>query len=199
MGGSPEDEKTLVTACLEGRPGAWERLTARCAPAIAAKAAGVYRRRTGRPVSQAEIDDVSQEVFLQLSRDGAKALRDFRWECSLITYILAIATRCIYARLARERGPALAPRRRLDLDAVAEEAPSRQAGPKEAALTREEADRVRQIVETLPPRDRLALKMYFWGGASPSRIAPVLGTTPTYVCVVIRRAIEKIKKNMEDR
>lgn len=189
-----KEEQRLVAACIAGEEAAWRDLIARYAPLLAAQISKAYRRVRGRGPSPEEAEELSQEILLGLFRNQARGLRNFRWECSLPTYLAVAATREALARLRGESRGAARLRRPLDAEAIGEAFPSSALAPDEALAAAEEAETVRAWVADLAVRDRLAVRLYFWEGLAPREIAARMGKDPTHVCVILHRAIEKLRK-----
>ena len=111
--------------------------------------AALYRRRQG-PVyrfalhmsgSEATAEDVTQEVFLTLMRDGVNYSPE---RGSLAAYLCGIVRNLVLRRIARERPDLPMPETELAA-----------SGDVAAALLREESiERVRKAVLALPPRYR---------------------------------------------
>lgn len=187
------DERALVERCIAGEPRAWEGLARAFAPPIAEKISFVTLRCLGRPARPDEADEIAQEVFVRLARDGARSLRAFGWRCSLKTYILTLAASCAIDRFRRE-GRAGA---RIVRWARAREAAPSSTDPAEELLAGETEEAVREALGRLPPRDRLLVEMRFWRGLENAEIARALGTSPDAVRSALRRALEVLEKRLK--
>ncbi len=194
---SRDSDRDLVARCVAGDSLAWSGFVGRFGGAVASRIAHVYRTRVGRPATDDEIQEVSQVVFTSLFRHQARALRGFQWKCSLATYIGVVASTAALWRIrdeARKRTRHAVP---LRLEALSEFPADGAPSPGEEVLQIESAREIHEAVQGLPRRDQLVVMMYFWEGVPPSRIARTLGTTPAYVWVILKRALEKLRKKLE--
>jgi len=123
------------------------------------------RLRKSWRLSESELDDVAQEVFLRLLRyDNVELIEHPQ------AYLFRMATNVAgeWSMRSRHRHPHDA--RWLD-DLQAESDP-------ESELTREAAhQQLRQALESLPPRQREVLRLHFGEGLSRAQIAERLQTT----------------------
>ncbi len=188
--------RELVSQCLAGDGEAWSRLLERFRAPISAKARRAYVRICGVEPPAAFVEDVFQDVTMRLARNDYKALRDFQWRCSLTTYLVTIAASCATRSAGRERRLRLHWARSLDQEGSEHLHPVGDPRPMDRLISEEESGAIMKALETLPARDRLVIRMYYWAGASPTAIARTLQTSPTYACVVLGRAIEKLRKKL---
>lgn len=190
-----DEQKRLVARCVAGDGEAWRLFSARYAPVAGGAAHRVFSARRGRPPHPEEVQEVVQEVLVRLSRDGARLLARYDWRRPLEAYVLTAAAVCAVDRMrtAAARGPAGL---RVDLLAAEGEVPARERDPQELAAGRELAREMERVVEALPSRDRLVVRMRFWDGAPSEAIAQALGTTPAYVRVILQRALEKLRESL---
>lgn len=192
-----DGERRLVDAAIRGEQGAWRELAARYASTVSAKISHVYLRRVGRKATGSEAQEIAQDVMVRLAKNRSRSLRNYQWRCRLATYISAVTGTCALDRIradaerrAREAG-------RVGLEETEESMPHAAAGPPELALTAESVGVLRRALETLPERDRLVLRMYYWEGMPPSAIARGLGTSADYVWVLLKRIHGKIRQEMK--
>ncbi|MBL8175534.1 MAG: RNA polymerase sigma factor [Bryobacterales bacterium] len=128
------------------------------------------------PYSDAEAEDVTQEVFLQVHAKAAV----FRQEMNFGTWIYAIArNRAIdRRRQARFRLPHVA------ADAL------------QTAVGEDDADRrllIAQCLEALPEIYRTLLYMYYWQGASVEEISEYTGLVPGTVKSYLARGRQRVE------
>lgn len=173
-------EADLVTACLEGRPGAFELV--------------VERHR--RPVYQIcyrfmgnheDASDLSQEVFLRAYR----GLKNFKGNAALGTWLHRIAVNACLNRVA-VKTPRTEP---ID---DAQHVDTRTESPTERLLRGERAERVRAAVAQLPPKQRAALIMRTYEERSHQEIADALGTTVGAAKANVFHALQNLKKLLRE-
>lgn len=176
-----ETDRDLAAACLLGKPGAWDRLWARHGPAMRRAA----RRAAG---GNGPADEACQKALLRLSTDGGRALEAFRFSCRLETWLVTLAIH-----------EALRLRREEARHTIPPPGPPREPlpGPLEALSRTEEAGRLREALEALPPRDHLMLTLRFWDGLDQAAIARTLGVAPGSVSVLMRRALDRLRETLE--
>ncbi len=161
----------FVKALLAGGRDAWDRF-AREHRLVVLKAVNAAARRFG--ASEADGDDAAGEVFVELLKDDAKALRAYRGDSAFTTWLTVIAHRVACREFSRKRPL---------------------PGLKEAAVPPADADAgVLTELEKLPERERRALVMFHVEEASYHEIAPKLGIPSSQVGMVLLRAREALAK-----
>jgi len=159
------------------------------------------RRYLSRLVGADEADELAQEVFVKVD----KALKGFRGEAQLATWIYRIATNVALDRLrnpsfrqrARESGP-------VDAGAeVAAELPDRNVWTGEAKpevdqqLIRQEMNScIREYIEQLPEDYQAVLILSEGEGLKNREIAEVLGVSLDTVKIRLHRARARLKESL---
>jgi len=155
-----------------------------------------------RLVGEHEAEDLTQEVFIKVSR----ALKTFRGESQLSTWIYRIATNGALDRLRSFSSQRMA-QKRLSNDSIAEgeieiEDKNVWTGEKapsiETLLIREEMNEcIRDFIENLPPDYRTVIVLRELEGLKNKEIAETLGVTLDTVKIRLHRARVKLKKELE--
>lgn len=137
------------------------------------------------PYREAEAEEVTQEVFLQVHRKAA----DFRAESQFTTWLYAIArNRALDQRKqARFRLPHL-PEEALTV--VAAEAPGVDVSRRML---------IAQCLEALPELYRTLLYLHYWQGASIDEIAGYTGLVPGTVKSYLARARQRVEIQLAGR
>lgn len=208
-GGAPdgaldESEASLVAACAEGDPRAWDRFVRRFGALVKALARRMLAGRTrdrptgarGGGADEADVDDVAGAVFLALLRRDRLLLRRYRPEFRLSTY-LGVICRTEVSRLVRRKTPLRSLSEPM-AGAGAEGDPwpllpadPRAVSPLRALLDAERRltlGQVRSALERLPPRDRLLLTLRFFEDLDYGQIAAVLRIGRDSVGQLLHRA-----------
>ncbi|HKZ17828.1 MAG TPA: sigma-70 family RNA polymerase sigma factor [Geobacteraceae bacterium] len=155
-------------------------------------------RYLARLVGQNEAEDLTQEVFVRVSR----ALPDFRGDAKISTWIYRIATNVATDRLRSrsfketQRDKAIPPGEGSiqDVDALPEEKNS----SLERQLMREEMSScVHDYLNTLPENYRAIVTLSEIEGLSNQEIAEVLGLTLDAVKIRLHRGRAKLKEKLE--
>lgn len=182
------DDLDLVRRCLAGAAGAWEDFVRRAKPAVRRGAATALRRF--RPGDPETLDNVEQQVYVELLREGGRALRGFQGKSDLEGWVAIVAMRTAFRLLARERsaGP---------LPEVLPEASL--PAPGESAERREFLDRLDGALRRLEAREREILRLAFFEQASYREIAERLGIPVNSVSPTLHRAKERLKEFFDFR
>lgn len=170
-------DASLVAKARRGDLGAFDelvRLHSRMAGRLALRLLG----------NREDAEDAVQDAF-------AKAwshLADFRGDASFRTWVLHI-TANVAQDLLRKRG-----RRAGRADAELEEAVSELDSPRRTAEARDHLALLREAVDALPPRQRLALLLRIYEGLDYEDVAAVLGTTVNATRVYLALARQSLRR-----
>ena len=173
----PSDEELMLRAA-KGDMDAFEELVERHQQS----ALNIAHRFVGDP---ARAEDIAQEAFLKVLAGAER----YRPAAAFRTYLYNVIWHlCVdYYRMQRP----------LRLDAAAAGAdPS--PGPPQAVMARERARRVREAVDALPPRQRMALVLQHFEGMSYDEIAEALECSPSAVDALLVRAKRKLRDALRD-
>ena len=170
------DDRALVTAVRSGDRDAFGLLVDR-------ETAAVYRtclRILGRPP---DAEDVTQESFVAAYR----SIGQFRGEGSLRGWLLRIATRQSYRRLAQRRPDA-------ELDTIgAAHLSDTSADPTRVVVAAERRDDVRRAVNELTDPYREVVALRFFGEMSLAEVAEATGRPINTVKTHLRRGLEQLR------
>jgi RNA polymerase sigma-70 factor, ECF subfamily len=170
------DDRALIDALRAGDRDAFAILVDR-------ETTAVYRaclRILGRPH---DAEDVTQESFMAAFR----AIRGFRGDGSLRGWLLRIATRQSYRRLAQRRPAA-------DLESVPEtHLGDTSADPTRVVAIAERRDEVRDAVARLPDPYREVVALRFFGELSLAEVAEATGRPVNTVKTHLRRGLERLQ------
>lgn len=176
------DDRALIAAVLAGERDRFADLVERETPTV-------YRACLRILGQQHDAEDVTQEAFVAAFR----SMRTYRGDGSLRGWLLRIATRLAFRRLAQRRpadplGDLLADR--LPADPRAE--------PAAAAVLRERRAAVRDAVAALPEQYREVVALRFFGDLSLSEIATVTGRPLSTVKTHLRRGLQRLQPALAD-
>ena len=170
------DDRAIVTAVRSGDRDAFGLLVDR-------ETAAVYRtclRILGRPH---DAEDVTQESFVAAYR----SIGQFRGEGSLRGWLLRIATRQSYRRLAQRRPDA-------ELDAIGEaRLADTSADPTRVVVAEERREDVRRAVNELTDPYREVVALRFFGEMSLAEVAEATGRPINTVKTHLRRGLERLR------
>jgi RNA polymerase sigma-70 factor, ECF subfamily len=174
------DEAALVSACLDGRPGAFDLI--------------VERHR--RPIYQIcyrfmgnheDASDLAQDVFLRAYR----GLANFKGNSALGTWLHRIAVNACLNRVAVKIPRTEPIEAAQHVDTSGESASDR-------VLRDERAVRVRAAVAKLPPKQRAALILRAYQERSHQEIAEALGTSVGAAKANVFHALQNLKRMLGD-
>ena len=175
------DDRALVDAIRAGDRDAFGTL-------VELETRAVYRtclRILGRPH---DAEDVTQEAFMAAYR----SIGSFRGDGSLRGWILRIATRQAFRRLAQRRG-----RPTADLDAMGEPPiADRREEPARVVLAAERHREVRGAVALLAEPYREVVALRFFGELSLAEVAEATGRPLNTVKTHLRRGLERLRPAM---
>lgn len=176
-------DRQLVEACLRRDASAREELTDRCRPLVLGLAIGRFR------LAECDAEDLFQSLVVRLFERDARALRAWRREGKLTTYLTVIVSRmCLEKIRGRNRD---APLEDVEETQLAESSATPDA---ESVIDRDSRRRaVRDCWRELSARDRLLLTLRYRDELPPREIAPVLGLKR----VTVRKALFDARRRIE--
>lgn len=176
----PTDEQ-LVEAFRKGDPEGFRGLVRRYQETMY----GFAYRMTGNPM---DADDLTQEIFLRVYRHLGK----FRGEASFRTWLYRVAR----SRIANFRRRAVLDRLLLNKPEVR----GPEAVPAEDPLVRkEETARLREMIASLPDRQRLTLILRFFQGLKYREIAEVLECSVGTAKANLFHAVRALRARLQER
>lgn len=175
------EPERAFSSLLAGDPAAWEAFVASTRPLLERAARSVV----GSPEAA---EEVVQAVYAHLCEDGFRALREFRGESRVTTWLASIAVR--QGRMF-VRGET----RRKAREAVA--AGDGEVDPVDGAVGSEIREALAAARERLAPRDRLLLTLAHEDGRTHAEIATVLGVSANSVGPLLARARARLGKNLD--
>ena len=145
-----------------------------------------YIRRLSGDEQLAE--EITSETFVQVMR----SIGSFRGDCDLRVWICQIAKNTYYTHLKKQNRVAA-------LDEEAWLALADSAAPVEERLdAKEDAQRIRALLHTLPEPYKEVFMWRTLGELSFAEIGALYGKTANWACVTYHRARQQIKTGMEE-
>ena len=145
-----------------------------------------YIRRLSGDEQLAE--EITSETFVQVMR----SIGTFRGDCDLRVWICQIAKNTYYTHLKKQNRVAA-------LDEEAWLALADPAAPVEERLdAKEDAQRIRALLHTLPEPYKEVFMWRTLGELSFAEIGALYGKTANWACVTYHRARQQIKTGMEE-
>lgn len=171
---------------MAAEQGAWDEFVRRTRSAIQRGATVALRKF--RVSDQESIENVYQQVYVELLRDGGKVLRTYRGDSDLEGWVAVISMRTAY-RLMRQKAP------EAQLPELLPAAPT--PAPGERAERTEFLNRLDRAFKQLDPREAALLRLSYYEQMSYKEIANALGLPLNSVSPLLIRAKEKLKKHLE--
>jgi RNA polymerase sigma-70 factor (ECF subfamily) len=185
-------DRALLQRCLSHEAGAWQQFVDRYVGLI-------YHiiQHTAHhwaiPLRPEDTEDLAADIFLQIVANDFAALRQFRGQSSLATYLTVIARRfCIQEMTRRAARPPL--QSVGDEDQLA--APGRDGtGAAQAGL--ESLEEVQKLLGKLPAKEREIVRLYYLEGRTYEEISTELHVPVNSIGPILTRARKKLRKDVK--
>lgn len=185
-----EIDRSLLERCLAEEPGAWKDFVDRFIGLFIHVINHSAHARSVR-LSPDDIDDLCAEVFVALLADNYGALRRFRGESSLATYLTVISRRIVVREMARRKmAEALG-----HVSAHHSSIEQAHASPNWDVQRVDDREQVQQMLEGLPERDASIVSKYHLEGRSYREISSELGVPENSIGPTLSRARERLKES----
>jgi RNA polymerase sigma-70 factor (ECF subfamily) len=186
-----EIDRQLIDRCLRHEPGAWNDFVDRYMGLIYHVIHHVSHARSV-VLSSADVEDIAAEVFLGVVDDNYGVLRRFKGSSSLPTYLTVVARRiCVKEVVKRHReaelGHATAHRAIVGDDGT---------GDAEPIAAAEEVER---MLEGLPEREAMVVRLYHLKYLNYRQISKQLGIPENSVGPILARARQRLRRSAEQR
>lgn len=194
-------DRGLIRACIRRQHGAWEKFIDRYSALVYHVIWKALRSETQSMGSSIEVEDICSEVFSQIVADDFKLMRSFRWRCKFSTWLGIITYRTTRQAIHRNRHAAFS----LDDHNIGSDndllLKDIIPDPRTQTVENVELDEVRHIVHealaTLPTRDQLVLKFFYFEGKRYAEIAKILGISSSLVGTAIFRAKLRLAQKLQ--
>ena len=186
---SPVDQ-ALIKECLTGDSEAWNTFVRRFGRLIRAVITKTAQRR-GWPISDADRDDITAEVFAQLVYRDAASLRQFAGRSTLTTYLTVITRRVtVRAMLQQSNRP-----KTLSQIAAPPEPADRTVLPQQHVS---QQDEIQHYLKNLSTEEQVLLRMHDLEGHSYSEISHATGIPVNSIGPRLSHARKSIRQNEHD-
>ena len=180
-------DRSLLQRCLNYQPNSWEKFVDRYLGLVVHV---VNHTAQARSLQLAEQDreDLCAEVFLGLLQNDLAALRAFRGECSLATYLTVVARRIVIRKLNKQQGQT-----RLQQAVDSMDQLPHAAGSAEVRIS--DRDEVQRLLEGLDDRDAEVIRMYHLEGRSYHEISSRTGMPENSIGPTLSRARARMRQS----
>jgi RNA polymerase sigma factor (sigma-70 family) len=195
-------DRELIQACIDRQDGAWEKFLTRYSALIYHIIWKTLRGEAQRMgASGVEVEDVCADVLSQIVADEFRLMKNFGWRCKFSTWLGIITYRTTRQALHRNRHVAFS----LDDHNFSQDSnlllkdiiPDTDLRPPEDVQLNEARQKVHEALATLPPRDQLVLKFFYFEGKKYAEIARILGISGSLVGTAIFRAKLRLAEKLE--
>ena len=185
-----EIDRSLLERCLAEEPGAWKDFVDRFIGLFIHVITHSAHARSVR-LSPDDIDDLCAEVFVALLADNYGALRRFRGESSLATYLTVISRRIVVREMARRKmAEALG-----HVSAHHSSIEQAHASPNWDVQRVDDREQVQRMLEGLPEQDASIVSKYQLEGRTYREISSELGVPENSIGPTLSRARERLKES----
>ncbi|MFZ1947379.1 MAG: sigma-70 family RNA polymerase sigma factor [bacterium] len=190
-------DRDLIAGCIAGDNAAWRLLLERHGGLVhGAIVALLARFSIGEP---AVAEDIFAAVVEKLLADDCAALRQFKSDSKFTTYLVTIARNKTYDHLrATRRRPTVSLAAPIPGSEGSDQTTLEQVIASALDLDREIETRLtlEEILQSLPTRDRLILKLYYIEGMKDKDIAELLDLSADAVSARKSRALKRLKASV---
>lgn len=186
----------LLRGCIRGDAEARRRFVEEYS-GIVSFGVSVIFQQFGRPSRKEEIEDLCQDVFLSLFDQDARKLRQYQGRngCSLASWVRVVANRLTIDRLRREgRTVSLDDPGNAETSRVRDAHPDARPGPEPQVEEARRAQRVREMIEDLPSKDQVFVRLFYFQGMPIEEVANTIGITTNAAYVRKMRLHEKLRR-----
>lgn len=174
-------DRALVQRCIKREAGAWNDFVDRFLGLFYHTIHYTAHLRSV-VLEPEDVEDLAADILLQIVANDYAALRQFRGNSSLATYLTVIARRICAHELSR---------RKAGRDAAAERA-AREERPR-AEIGLENLEEVERLLRKLPTREREVVRLFYLEGRTYEEISAELDIPVNTIGPVLSRAKKKLR------
>ena len=187
---TPHD-RDLLRRCLHQEPGSWNDFVDRFLGLVYHVVQHTAHLRSF-PLRPEDAEDVAAQVLVKIVENDYAALRQFRGQSSLATYLTVIARRTCVQEMARRA--AAKDHAAKGLDDRDDHEPEEPARPQGGLETIEE---VGQLLKKLPSRERNVVRLFYLEGRSYEEISKELDLPINSIGAILSRARKKLRGDVK--
>ncbi len=196
MSADSSEELDLIRRLLAGDRDAWCRFVQRYS-GVVYSAVGKAAREWQVSVSSGDREDLCAEVFAELLHDDCRALRHFRGQARLSTWLVTITRRTCHRHFRRRWKEPLSfesPSAATDATCLSSQEPatSESSDALRRLIRREERGAVRQALQQLKASDREVLRLFYDENLPYAEIGRRLGISINTVGPKLHRAQRRL-------
>jgi len=195
-------DRELIQACIDREEGAWEKFLERYSALVYHIIWKTLKSNTRHADTVGvEVEDICSSVFTQIISGEFRLMKSFEWRCKFSTWLGIITYRTTRQAIHRNRHAAFSLEghnssddnglllRDIILDVG--------MAPPETVALKETRKMVHEALASLPPRDQLVLKFFYFEGKRYAEIAKILGISGSLVGTAIFRAKQRLAQKLQ--
>jgi len=193
-----DPDKQLLEQCLQGVAGAWQAFIKQFSPLVYYAIQKVLHGKVPA-ATRDELNDLHNDIFLALIENNGRKLRQYEGKngCSVSTWIRVIAVRATIDHL----------KKRKNLLSLSDEDTQRLVSRQSAAgqpageqLEQDEEKKIlKELIDGLPPQDRLFIRLFYYDEVAPEKIAKIFKSTTNAVYSRGNYIREKLKESLQKK
>lgn len=191
------DEQELLRRCLRHDKGAWDEFVSRYSRLIYNYIHSVFRVK-GSSLSQDTAADIFQEIFLNLTKENFRKLRQFegRNNASLASWLRIITINFCLDYLRKAKPPLLSLDEEFGNEAgvLKDILPGRRIPPDAELLKQDRLRHLFECIDSLSTQDRYLLEMHIYQGISLDSLRASLGISRSAVDMRKLRLLKRLKE-----
>lgn len=180
-----ELDRSLIQRCLAHEPGAWKDFVDRYAGLFVHVIQHTGHARS-IALSPDDVDDLCSDVLLAVLNDDYAALKSFRGESSLATYLAVIARRVVVREVIRRRMSEALGHVRAHQDSI-------EQGLHESGRI-ENRELVQHMLDGLSDNEAAAVRLFHLEGKTYQDISQQLKMPENSIGPLLTRAREKLRR-----
>lgn len=181
-------DEALLKRCLTKQPGSWNDFVDRYLSLIYHAIHFTAHLRSAK-LSPEDVEDIAAEVLVQIVADDYKALREFKREATLSTYLTVIARRICVHELTRRQ--AVRDEIRKGIARPPEEEPDDSAA---AAKSLDRLDEVNALLRRLSGTQREIVRLYYLESRTYEEISTEVNVPVNTIGSILSRARAKLRE-----
>jgi RNA polymerase sigma-70 factor (ECF subfamily) len=181
-------DRDLLQRCLTKQPGAWNAFVDRYLSLVYHAVHYTAHLRSAR-LAPEDVEDIAAEVLVQIVADDYKALRQFKGQANLATYLTVIARRICVHELTRRQSVKESIRRGdvREAEQIPAETEAEEKG-------QEKLEEVERLLRKLSGKEREIVRQYYLEGRTYEEISTELHVPVNSIGSVLSRARAKLRQ-----
>jgi RNA polymerase sigma factor (sigma-70 family) len=186
-----------VEGCIRHDKEAWDAFVEKYSRLISHSIVRTLKRYSFSLENQI-IEDLFNTVFLSLLEDKCRKLRQFRWKCSLSSWLHLISVHTTIDFLRKQRQDISLNGDKMDEVSLKDKIKNGNPLADEVVERKEEKAIFEQIKKSLTSREQFFIELYYRRGLIPSEISKILNTTENNVYQLKNVVRKKMKDILYD-